>query len=67
MLARGSTLVSACVTHEAHRPDDMFYKIINQDDDWTKWRYKEAIAIIKIVKLDLNEDEGRCYIPSIYL
>ena len=54
MLARGSTLVSACVTHEAHLPDDMFYKIINQDDDWTKQRYKEAIAIIKIMKLDLN-------------
>ena len=58
-------MVSAHVAHEAHRLDDMFYEIVDQDDDWTSRGYKEAIAI-KNLKPDLNEDEGRCYIPHIY-
>ena len=64
-LTEGSTEVSAHVAQEAHRTDDMFYEIIDQDDDWTSRGYKEAIAI-KMLKPDLNEDKGRCYIPPIY-
>ena len=64
-ITEGSTEVSAHVAHEAHRPDDMFYEIVDQDDDWTNRGYKEAIAI-KMLKPDLNEDEGRSYIPPIY-
>ena len=64
-LTEGATPVSAHVAHEAHRLDDMFYEIIDQDDDWLNRGYKEAIAI-KNLKPNLNEDEGRCYIPPIY-
>ena len=64
-LTEGSTVMSAHVAHEAHRPDELFYEIVDQDDDWTSRGYKEAIAI-KMLKPDLNEDEGRCYIPHIY-
>ena len=56
-----STVVSACVTHESHCLDNMFFKIIAQDDDWTNQGYKEATAI-EMLKLDLNVDEGRCCI-----
>ena len=54
-----STVVSACVTHESHRQDNMFS--IGQDDDWTNRGYKEATAI-ELLKMDLNVDEGRFYI-----
>ena len=64
-LTEGDTPVSAHVAHEAHRLDDMFYEIIDQDDDWLNRGYKEAIAI-KMIKPNLNEDEGRCHIPPIY-
>ena len=64
-VTEGSTVVSAHVAHEAHRLDDMFFEIIDQDDDWTSRGYKEAIAI-RNLKPDLNEDEGRCYVPRIY-
>ena len=57
--------MSAHVAQEAHRLDDMFYEIVDQDDDWVNRGYKEAIAI-KNYKSDLNEDEERCYIPHIY-
>ena len=53
------------VAHEAHRLDDMFFEIIDQDDDWTSRGYKEAIAI-RNLKPDLNEDDGRCCVPRIY-
>ena len=64
-LTEGSTVVSAHVANEAHRLEDMFFEIVDQDDDWLNRGYKEAIAI-KNLKPDLNEDEGRCYIPPIY-
>ena len=37
-----SIVVSACMTHKSHRLENMFFKIIGQDDDWTNRRYKEA-------------------------
>ena len=64
-VTEGATVVSAHVAHEAHNLEDMFYEIVDQDDDWLSRGYKEAIAI-KNLKPDLNEDEGRCYIPHIY-
>ena len=64
-LTEGNTVVSAHVAHEAHKLDEMFYEIVDQDDDWVNRGYKEAIAI-KNLKPDLNEDEGRCYVPHIY-
>ena len=64
-LTEGDTVLSAHVAHEAHRLDDMFYEIVDQDDDWLNRGYKEAIAI-RNLKPDLNEDAGRCYIPPIY-
>ena len=48
-----------------HCLDNMFFKIIGQDNDMTNHGYKEATAI-KMLKLDLNVDEGRCYIPPLY-
>ena len=51
-----STVVSACVTHESHCLDNMFFKIIDQDDDWTNRGFKEATAI-EMLKLDSNVDE----------
>ena len=61
----GTTVMSAHVTNEGHDRTDLFYEIIDQDDNWVNRGYKEAIAI-KNLKPNLNEDEGRAYIPHIY-
>ena len=57
--------MSAHVTNEEHDRNELFYEIVDQDDDWVNRGYKEAIAI-KNLKPNLNEDEGRVYIPHIY-
>ena len=46
-------------------PRQYVFKIIGQDNDLTNQGYKEATAI-KMLKLDLNVDEERCYIPPLY-
>ena len=47
-IAVGTTEVSTHVAKEAHRLDDMFYKIVDQYYNWVNRGYKEAIAIKKL-------------------
>ena len=54
-ITESSTEVSSHVGHEAHHLDNIFYEIINLDDDWTSRGYKDAIAI-KILKSDFTDD-----------
>ena len=63
--SEGNTEVSKHLAHEEHEKEDIKFKILGRDENWYRRGIIEAIHI-KREKPELNQDEGRINIPTIY-
>ena len=65
IMTEGTTEVSKHVMNQEHKEGDVVIEAVTYDENWWGRGIGEAIEIKKR-KPDLNLDEGRYYLPTIY-
>ena len=63
--SEGNTEVSKHIAEFDHEPQDVTIKAITYDNNWHRRGYKEALEIRRRHP-NLNQDQGRTFIPHIY-